>query len=220
MTIVTLDLITRALRLIGEIASGDTPTAEQAQDSLNILNEMRDAWQLERLMIHTMDRGVYDLTDGQTAYVFGDLDGTRPVKIDAASLLSNDTERSVDILTREKWIAGQTGVYCDYDWPEATLYVNGAGDGEQLVLYTWSSPAAITDLTTQIVCPPGYAKALRYNLAVELAPEFKAVVDPVVAATAMESKAVIKASNIPVMEMSCDAALVTRQNFNILTDSY
>ena len=43
--------INRALRLIGMLAEGETPSAATAQDSLMALNQMIDSWNTERLSV-------------------------------------------------------------------------------------------------------------------------------------------------------------------------
>ena len=45
------DQINGALRLIGQLAEGETPSAATAQDSLTALNQMIDSWSSERLSI-------------------------------------------------------------------------------------------------------------------------------------------------------------------------
>jgi hypothetical protein len=45
------DQIYAALRLIGQLAEGETPSAETAQDALTALNQMLDSWSIERLSV-------------------------------------------------------------------------------------------------------------------------------------------------------------------------
>jgi hypothetical protein len=114
--------------------------------------------------------------------------------------------------------------------PQAVSYTRGAPLGEiwvwpvpsvatTLVLY-WREPVQqFPDLVTPVDLLPGYAKALRTNLALELAPEFGRVVDPMVDRLARESLADIKRANLPYTEIGMDAALVDGGGYNILTDS-
>ena len=43
--------INRALRLLGVLAEGETPTAAMSQDSLMALNQMIESWNTERLSV-------------------------------------------------------------------------------------------------------------------------------------------------------------------------
>jgi len=67
---------------------------------------------------------------------------------------------------------------------------------------------AFADYDTLYDLPPGYARALRYNLAVELAPEFGRPLDPLVAGLAAESLATIKRANVRTVPVGVDAALI------------
>ena len=60
--------------------------------------------------------------------------------------------------------------------------------------------------------PPGYRRAFRYNLAVDLAAEFPPVPAEVLASVsevAKSSKGLIKSANIPTMYLECDPVLTT-----------
>ena len=47
------DQINRALRLLGVLAEGETPSAETSQDALIALNQMIDSWSTERLSVYS-----------------------------------------------------------------------------------------------------------------------------------------------------------------------
>ncbi len=51
------------------------------------------------------------------------------------------------------------------------------------------------DINKDINYPPGYARALRYNLAVEIAPEYKVNISPLILKQAASSKEYIKDTN-------------------------
>ena len=51
------DQINRALRLLGVLAEGETPSASVSQDALTALNQMIDSWNTERLSVfNTIDQ--------------------------------------------------------------------------------------------------------------------------------------------------------------------
>jgi hypothetical protein len=45
------DQINRALRLLGVLAEGETPSADMSNDALTALNQMIDSWNTERLSV-------------------------------------------------------------------------------------------------------------------------------------------------------------------------
>ena len=46
-----LDLITGALRDINALESGEVPTAQDANDALQVLNDLLESWSIEKLFI-------------------------------------------------------------------------------------------------------------------------------------------------------------------------
>jgi hypothetical protein len=76
-------------------------------------------------------------------------------------------------------------------------------------------------LTTALAYPPGYLRALRYNLAMELAPEFGVEPSPQVQRIAMTSKRTLKRVNAPDDLMSVPFSIVgSRQRFNIFSGNF
>jgi hypothetical protein len=81
-----------------------------------------------------------------------------------------------------------------------------------------SNPAT---LETELLFPPGYLRAFRYNLALELAPEFNAQPSPEVRRIAMYSKRDLKRINNPRDVMSMPYSLMARRNrYNIYAGNY
>ena len=79
-----------------------------------------------------------------------------------------------------------------------------------LVLDSWKPLSTLAALTTSLSLPPGYERALRYALALELAPEYGRQVSEIVMAAAVESKAAIKRMNIAPAYLQVDDALRAR----------
>lgn len=66
-----IDIISRALKDIGALASGETPAPEEAQDAFDMLNDMIDQWSNEDMMIFYKTEIIYPITPGQTQYTIG-----------------------------------------------------------------------------------------------------------------------------------------------------
>ena len=65
-----IDIISRAMKDIGALASGETPAPEEAQDAFDMLNDMIDQWSNEDMMIFYKTEIVYPITPGQTHDTF------------------------------------------------------------------------------------------------------------------------------------------------------
>jgi hypothetical protein len=89
----------------------------------------------------------------------------------------------------------------------------------QLVLYSLKPLTQFATLNDSIVLPPGGNRMLRFNLAVEIAPEYgKNELDPKITTIAEASKANFKRANQKPLYMSTDDALSgPRGSFNWLT---
>ena len=79
------DQINGALRLLGVLAEGETPSAATSQDALAAMQQMIDSWNTERLSVFsTQDQvfswppGVYERTLGPT----GNFVGNRPILVE------------------------------------------------------------------------------------------------------------------------------------------
>jgi hypothetical protein len=239
------DLITRALRTIGVLASGETATGNEINDSLTVLNNMIDSWATERLTIYTVARSVFDLSSGTQDYTIG-TGGTfnivRPIWIVEASIITDSTAAAAQkielpiaqAMTTKEWqevtLKGlestyPLGIYYDHNWTAglATISVwpipNVAN--VQLVLYTPTALTAFADLATAYTFPPGYEEAMRYQLALRLAPEYGAVVSPDVRMLASDTFANIKRANLTEDTLGIDAALLAKGGrYDWRTDRY
>jgi len=66
-----IDIISRALKDIGALEAGETPTPEAAQDAFDMLNDMIDQWSNESQMVFYKTEIVYPITSGVTQYTIG-----------------------------------------------------------------------------------------------------------------------------------------------------
>ena len=70
--------INRALRLLGILAEGETPTAAMSQDALVALNQMIDSWNTERLSVFSTQDQVFSWPAGVKTATLGPV-ATAPV---------------------------------------------------------------------------------------------------------------------------------------------
>ncbi len=237
------DVIKRSLRLIGAIASGETPAADMAQDALTTLQALQDEWQLDPLNMIATVREVFSVTANVQDYTIGPLaDFARdftPIDIDAAALLlasstPPDTEIPLSIWTEQQWQAQlvkpltntlftglkyeretSTGLGLISLWPIPTTAVNS------IVLYLNTPVPRFPNLSTVVTLAQGYENAYVYQLAIELAPEYGKPIDTIIRERATEALARIKRANNQPVELGLDPALwpMATPTYNIQTDS-
>jgi hypothetical protein len=220
------DLVTGALRLIGVVASGEALDSAQATDGLSSLNDMIDSWSNDDLLIPAITREVFPLTAGQQTYTIGsggNFNTARPMTYENAWLQVAGTspalELPIKIVTEAEFaripLKGMTSTYPAILYSEDTYPLDNINlwpipsQSQSLVLYT-SKPLANLTLDTAIALPKGYNRALRYNLAIELAPEYGKTPSEIVAEIAIQSLSEIKRANFKPVYMTCDLAVLNR----------
>ncbi len=80
--------INRALRLLGVLAEGETPSAATSEDALMALNQMIDSWNTERLSVFCTEDQVFTWPASfisRTLGPTGDFVGNRPILLDDAT---------------------------------------------------------------------------------------------------------------------------------------
>ena len=63
-----IDIISRALKDIGALEAGETPTPEATQDAFEMLNDMIDQWSNEDMMVFYKTEIIFPIVPGQTQY--------------------------------------------------------------------------------------------------------------------------------------------------------
>jgi len=237
MATTAADQINGALRLIGQLAEGEVPSAATSQDALTALNQMLDSWSTERLAVYSTQDQVYNWQPGVRTITMGPT-GTfvaeRPILMDDATYFrdaSTNVSYGIKLINNQQYnsIAVKTvrSTYPQFMWvnmtyPDVEIYIYPVPtkvlEFHFVSVRPLSAPAA---LDTDLTFPPGYLRAFRYNLACELAPEFGVEPSPQVQRIAMYSKRNLKRINNPDDVMSMPYSLVaTRQRFNVYAGNY
>lgn len=228
------DLINGSLRLINVLADGETATASQHSDALSVLNQMIESWSIENLIIFFTTREEFTLTPSDGSYTIGssgDFNTTRPIDIESAMLedqsVSPTVEYPLELITSRQWAEIDIKdlesplpikLYYDPTFPLATLKLWPIpSTAHKLVLYSKKALTEFASINTAISLPPGYWKALRFNLADELAPEYGKEASATVKTIASEAKANIKRKNIKPIYLKTDMATTGNRPFNIYT---
>jgi hypothetical protein len=198
------------MRLCGILAEGEQPSPESAQDALSALNQMLDSWSISGCTVHSTQlqtilwaSGVSSKTVGPT----GTFVGTRPVSVGDSTYYSDGSgiDYSISIINEAdyngiSWKNLNLGypafLYANMTMPDTTITLFPT-PSDPITLYLSSvivltQPAA---LITVLVVPPGYMRAFRYGLAVEIAAEFGIEAPVSVQKIAWKSLAAVKKVN-------------------------
>jgi hypothetical protein len=73
---VPIDIVSRALKDIGALEAGETPTPEAAQDAFEMLNDILDQWSNEDMMVYNVTEIIFPVISGQTQYTIGPVAST------------------------------------------------------------------------------------------------------------------------------------------------
>lgn len=230
------DQINRALRLLGILAEGETPSASMSQDALMAMNQMIESWNTERLSVFCTQDQIFEWPSSEikrTLGPTGDFVGNRPILFDEATYFKapNGVSYGIKFINQQQYdgiaVKNVTSTYpqvifANMTYPNVEMYVypmpTQVLEWHFVSVQELDQPAT---LATQLHFPPGYLRAFTYNLAMEFAPEFGVEPSPQVQRIAMTSKRDLKRINNPDDVMALPYALVAnRQRFNIYAGNY
>lgn len=219
-----LDVIESALALTNAVGVDQTLTADETADSLAALNDMIDSWSLDGLAVYNSANQTFSTVAGQAVYTIGtggDWNTDRPIGISMTAYctytgvdfpvpnISQEEYNSISLKTQQQPIV------------QRYLYVN---DNPLGLVTLWPVPSEVVSMTfsmdrllatqataaTTLSFPPGYNRAFKYNLAVDLASIFGKPVPPAVAQIATQSLAAVMKANRTSPVARFDAVLVPR----------
>jgi hypothetical protein len=231
------DIINGALRLIGMLAEGETPSAETSADALFAMNQMIDSWNIERLSVFSTQDQTFTWPADEITRTLGpsgNFVGLRPARLDDATYYRDpgtNVSFGIKFINQQQYdgIAVKTVtstypqvIFVNETFPNVTMTIypkpTRALEWHFISIQPLTQPAT---LATELALPPGYLRAFRYNLACEIAAEFGVEPSLQVKRIAMSAKRNIKRINNPDDIMSLPYSLVaTRQRFNVYAGNY
>lgn len=177
-----LDLITGAAKLIGVTFKSEALSADEAADGLVSLNDMLASWSNNGLLCVSRVKESFSVASA-TSYTIGTsqtLNTTRPIDIVSATFTLSSIDNPLKRITDEEYedirlkaVPGGVPRFFSYDNAYSTgairLYPQSAGTLNLL------SEKPITNfplVSTAATLAPGWNRAIRFNLAIEMAPEY------------------------------------------------
>lgn len=227
------DVAKASLRLLGVIQPGEVPSAEELNDALEAAQRLEGRWQAENLYLFTVTRSTWTIVSGTQEYLVGTgqaVNITRPMTIEHINYQDTsfdpDIEYQLQPLTDDAWSKtvqkALTNTYPSaayynptYPYGTITLWPIPTSATLQGVIYYKASLASIATVDTTISFPPGYEELLTTHLAIEIAPEYQAIIHPALAERAQKIMEVVKRANVRIMDMafSADAIIQGRDRY-------
>lgn len=192
MTTTARVIVNSALRTVQALSRGETLSAEDADEGLQALNFMLAAWSIAPLLVPYRTREDFALTSASTYTigVGGDFDTAQPIDIDGAFYREGDnTDYWLTRMDSDEWDADRhkAGAYradrylFEPGLTLGTLYFDGVPNtGARLHLTMLRPLTEVATLDTDVELPPYAMEAVRYQLALRLAPEYDIDPSPVV----------------------------------------
>ncbi len=183
-------LIAGALRLCGGSGPQDVPTLGQANNALFSLNALVQNWQAMGLHVWTQETLSFPVVAGQAAYQIGvgaaDVNQVRPLRVTGARMVVTSTQEVIPLIPMSRLdyanLSGKTvprgqpkQFFYDPQIPYGILSLFPApADLLSTVELTAQRPlTTFTDLSSASDFPAEWQAALRFGLALDLAPEYK-----------------------------------------------
>lgn len=201
-------LVNRSFRLLGVIASGESPSAAESSDALTALNAMLDSWRNDKLMVYALKNISVTLINGTATYTIGATGGTvdtSPVDVESVFVRQSGIDYGLRPLTDAQYQAKSAkSITADipseylftHTHPNATITLYPAPTVANTMYVRVRTPLAALALADTFSLPPGYEDAIVYNLAMRLYPEFPTIqINPTVVKIAQESLAGVKRIN-------------------------
>ena len=237
MTTSAGDQINGAMRLIGMLAEGETPSAAASQDALSAMNQMIDSWNTERLSVFSTQDQIFTWpasTQSRTLGPTGNFVGNRPILLDDSTYFrdaATNVSYGIKMINQQQYngiaVKTVTSTYPQVLWinmtyPDIEMYVYPVPlrplEWHFVSVEELTQPAV---LATTLSFPPGYLRAFKYNLACEIAAEFGVEPSPQVQRIAMTSKRNLKRINNPDDVMAMPYGIVAnRQRYNIYAGNF
>lgn len=226
------DQINGSLRLIGQLAEGEVPSAETAQDALTAFNQMIDSWSADRLAVFATHDDTFTWPANESTRTMGptgDFVATRPVQVmDSTYFKVNNLSYGLAQINEDQYNAialkSSTSTWPQVMWvnleiPDITMRVWPVPNGDvEMHIISVNQLVQATNLATELVIPPGYLRAFRFNLACELASEFGVQAPQWVSKTAALALRTVKRINNPNDLMAMPYPIMNRfPRFNVYT---
>lgn len=229
-----IELIKSSIRLIGTLGNDVVLAGRESRYPLEALNLLLESWSLDSLFINKVEQETFTLQIGVNPHTWGiggDFDSARPTRLLSVKIrITSGADLPVRILAYDDYAAIRLKtisnsipqyVYLDMDSPEANLYLYPVPSAAyDLVCYSEKPISDELALGDTLSFPPGYLRALKYALAIEIGREFNAKNLDDIKLIANDAISKLKRANKKLTTLSVDPALLSPRGtrYNIYRD--
>lgn len=206
MTTTAQDIVSGALKKLGIVRKNESLDANESSDALTVLNDMLASWSNDSLFITSRALESFTLTTGVSTYtigVGGAFNTARPLFIKSAFLRQSGVDYEMTIIDDAefdttisvKTIQSTIPTILSYDnaYPLGTLSIWPVPSAaNSIYLLSEKAITQLAALTTTFDMPPGWALALKSNLAMLMADEYNMQPTASLMKSANDSMAAIK----------------------------
>lgn len=197
------ELLRQARLANGSLGEGMTMHATEVNDDLVALNLLLASWDIQ-LYAHTQETKAMVVGDADYTWgTGGNINTARPIDLlDLTFIRIGTIDYPVSKITEveykqipDKSSSGRPEkIWFDPQFPLAVIYLSPVPDStDTLYLTSLKGISEITDVTATVSIPQETAAAIKWNLAIELAPNYGVQVTPIMAQRAMQTKSVVLA---------------------------
>lgn len=223
-----LSVITDALADANVIDRGETPSADDSQTALDLLNQMLAMWQVDNVTVYAQQRTSFSPT-GALSYAVGTgqtVNMARPAKFDFAYWRDNGIDSRIKFLDTfeqyesipQKTQAGepQFAFYLP-SYTTGTLYLYPQPSTGTVYLISQVMLPASNALGDTLTLPPEYVLPIRSNLTLLVCGAYGAPVKPAIAATAQSSLRLLKRNNLRIQPLCMPSGVPVGERSNIIS---
>lgn len=218
-----LGIITSAMRKAGVLTKGETPSADEAADGLEMLNDLLASISNDSMTVYARALNNFTLSGGVSTYTIGTgatFNTSRPIKIISAYVRSGGVDYPLFIINDEEFatisMKSTSGIpeFLNFtnEFPTATIKLYPVPSTGYEIFILSEKQLTSFALSDTVELPAGWRRMLIYNLAIELAPEYGQPASAEVIQIAKDSKAEIRTAIMYAKSMEWDSGVNTVGN--------
>ena len=194
------DLLRSVFRICQVIGPGENldKTPEES-DAFEALNSLIGAWAARRIFIYNTIIEKFNLSNGVFEYTFGkggQWDSERPQFLKESFISDDNIDYNLKIISQDEYFhfsnkknSGRPSyLYFEKKYPLGNVFLYTTPDKNyKITISSYKQLSAFESVEDMIELPPYYSKALKFNLAIEIAPEYAQELIPSVMFLASDS---------------------------------
>lgn len=221
-------ILTAAFRKCGVLTMNETPTADMSNDALAAMNDMLASWSLEEMSCYARAWETFNLTAGlggkTTPYTIGvgaNFNTARPINIAAAYVTLGGVDYPIDVISDEIYnnqvnVKDLSGIpewlNLDNSYPVGNIRLFPVPSSAYPLFILSEKPLTSYALGATVDLPPGWERAIIFNLPAEIAGDYGTDVPQSVTTVAVASKAAIQRQVRRMRSFDADPHSITTNN--------